>query len=114
MAKRKSKVPDKTPNYTDKMVERLEAEYTAEPTRETVDRLAEEFAKSPRSIIAKLSRMGIYITPPRTTKAGKPIVKKEDMVEEICKALDVEAPSLVKTNKLDLEKLVNAVREVVS
>lgn len=103
---------EKTPNYTDDMVARLNDEYLENPTRETVDSLAEEFGKSPRSIIAKLSTMGIYVTPPRTTKAGKPIVKKETMVEEICSVLGVEAPSLVKTNKRDLETLVKAVKEM--
>ena len=106
------KVNTKEPNYTDEMVAQLEAEYTAEPTRETVDRLAEEFGKSPRSVISKLSNMGIYKAPPRMTKAGKPIVKKETLVEEITRCLGIEAPSLVKANKLDLEKVVNADREM--
>lgn len=103
---------EKTPNYTDEMVARLEAEYSENPTRETVNALAADMGKSPRSVIAKLCTMGIYQTPPRTTKTGKPIVKKEEMVEEICRALGVEVPSLVKTNKRDLETLVNAIHEL--
>jgi hypothetical protein len=104
---------EKTPNYTDEMVARLVEQYEAEPTRETVNELAVELGKSPRSVIAKLCTLGIYQTPPRTTKNGKPIVKKEEMVAEICESLGVEIPSLVKTNKRDLETLVKAIREVV-
>lgn len=104
---------EKAPNYTDEMVARLEEAYSANPTRETVDALAIELGKSERSIISKLSTMGIYQTPPRTTKTGKPIVKKEQMVAEISEKLNVEVPSLVKTNKRDLETLVNAIREAV-
>jgi hypothetical protein len=99
----------KEPNYTEKMEARLRSEYEANPTRDTVDALAEEMGKSPRSIIAKLSNMSIYKAPPRLTKAGTPIVKKETLVAEICEALGIECPSLVKANKQDLERLTKAV-----
>lgn len=104
---------EKTPNYTDEMVSRLEEVYSANPTRDTVDELAAEFGKTPRSVIAKLSTMGIYQTPPRTTKSGEPIIKKDEMVEEICERLNISIPSLVKTNKRDLKTLVNAIRELM-
>lgn len=102
----------KPPNYTEEMVEELTAAYQGTPTRATVDEYAEKFGKSPRSVIAKLSTMGIYKTPPRTTKAGKPIVKKEELVSEVCAALQVELPSLVKANKQDLERLVVVINEL--
>ena len=105
-------VSTKAPNYTEAQEAELRRHYTAIPTRETVDALANKYAKSPRSIIAKLSNMGIYVAPPRTTKAGKPIVKKEVLVAEIMTKLGVEAPSLVKANKQDLERLVDAVRSL--
>lgn len=104
---------EKTPNYTVKQEAELKERYEASPTRTTVDAIAEDFGKSPRSIIAKLSNMGIYKVPPRTTKAGKPIVKKETLVKEICERLGITAPSLVKANKQDLERLVVAVGENV-
>ena len=43
-------------NYTDEMVAEMHELYTANPTRETVDMIAENFGKSVRSVIAKLSR----------------------------------------------------------
>jgi len=103
-------VSTKAPNYTETQEARMREFYLEVPGRGSVDCLAEEFGKSPRSIIAKLSNMGIYVAPPRTTKAGKPIVKKEVLVAEIMTKLGVEAPSLVKANKQDLERLVDAVR----
>lgn len=102
----------KTPNYTEAQQLRLKEVYAAEPCRESVEALAKEMGKSPRSIISKLSNMGVYIAPPRLTKAGTPIVKKEALVAEIMERLAVDAPSLVKANKQDLERLVEATREL--
>ena len=99
----------KEPNYSPEAEALLRKEYESNPCTETVMQLVEELGKSKRSIISKLSNMGIYVTPPRTTKTGQPIVKKEQLVEEICEALNVKAPSLVKANKQDLIRLVKAV-----
>lgn len=103
--------PVKEKNYTEAQEELLNSVYPANPTRETVDQLAKELGKAPRSVIAKLSSMKIYITPPRTTKSGAPIIKKETLVAHIGALLEVEMPSLVKANKADLEKLLSAVEE---
>ena len=43
-------------NYTDEQVEKMKEWYTAEPTRETVEKLSMELNKSIKSIIGKLSR----------------------------------------------------------
>lgn len=102
----------KAPNYTDEMVKELYEVYSANPTRETVDELAAKFGKSPKSVIAKLSSMEIYQVPERTAKDGSPIVKKEDIVKEICEALDINAESLVKANKRDLQTVAEAVRNL--
>ena len=98
----------KVVNYTDEMVETIVAVYKAAPERATVDALAEKFGKTPRSIIAKLSTLGIYKAPARVTKTGAPVVKKEFLVAEINSKLGVELPSLVKANKQDLEALFAA------
>jgi hypothetical protein len=58
----------KVVNYTDEMVQSIVAEYEAAPSRETVDALAAQFNKTSRSIIAKLSTLGIYQAPTRVTK----------------------------------------------
>ena len=91
------------------MVEHMRKMYLNTPTRETVDSLADEFGKRPRSIIAKLSNLEIYIAPVRTTKSGTPIIKKDELVKIISKAMKVELTSLIKANKQDLERLVTAI-----
>ena len=47
-------------NYTEAQVKYMVAEYSANPTRETVENLADELEKSVKSIIGKLSREGVY------------------------------------------------------
>ena len=101
----------KMPNYTEAQAAEMEERYKENPTRETVNAIAKDFGKSERSVIAKLSKMGIYVTPKKVTKAGKPIIKKETLVQNICARLEVDLPSLVKTNKQDLEKLVEVLDE---
>lgn len=96
-------------NYTDEMVASMVEAYTAQPTRETVDSLANELGKTTRSIIAKLSREGVYQARPRTTKSGEPVVSKAELVSAIASHFDIEVPTLVKAGKQDLQKLVDAI-----
>ena len=98
-------------NYTDEMVSTMVDQYSASPTKATVEALAETFGKSTRSIIAKLSREGVYVAQPKVTKAGAPIVRKADIVADIASVLGVEleAPTLVKASKVDLLMLKEAV-----
>ena len=98
-------------NYTDEMVSTMVDQYSASPTKATVEALAETFGKSTRSIIAKLSREGVYVAQPKVTKAGAPIVRKADIVADIASVLGVEleAPTLVKASKIDLLMLKEAV-----
>lgn len=86
----------------------LEKEYGAEPTRETVDRLAEELEVSPRSIIGKLVSMRIYQAPRRVRKDGKPVELKRDLASEIGEMFGLELPSLVKAEREDLRLLRDA------
>ena len=95
-------------NYTDEMVAEMHELYTANPTRETVDMIAENFGKSVRSVIAKLSREGIYVSQPRVTKTGEPVVRKAELVAQIEEHFGVELPTLVKASKADLQELLNA------
>ena len=96
-------------NYTDEMVASMVEAYTAQPTRETVDSLAQELGKTTRSIIAKLSREGVYQAQPRTTKSGEPVTSKSELVTIIASHFDIEVPTLVKAGKQDLQKLVDAI-----
>tara|TARA_B100000424_G_scaffold179974_1_gene139172 strand:- start:17 stop:433 length:417 start_codon:yes stop_codon:yes gene_type:complete len=98
-------------NYTDEMVSTMTEQYSANPTRETVDALAEQFGKTTRSIIAKLSREGVYVAQPRTTKTGEPVISKSELVAQISEHFGVEMPTLVKAGKQDLQRLVEAISQ---
>lgn len=95
-------------SYTPELTQLIIDEYKADPTRATVDRLAEEHGKPARSIIAKLSSAGVYQAPPRLSKTGDPITRKEDLVKEIGEWFGLEIPSLAKAGKLDLLALHKA------
>lgn len=49
-------------NYTEQQTEAMVSAYILDPTRETVDKLAEELGRSTKSIIGKLSREGVYLS----------------------------------------------------
>ena len=103
-------------NYTDEMVANMTKQYQANPTRETVDELAREFGKTTRSIIAKLSREGVYVAQPRTTKSGEPIIAKSELVSEVATILGVEVDdiaSLEKATKVHLKELVARLTQLV-
>ena len=94
-------------NYTEEMVNAMTEAYAENPTRETVDALANKFGKTTRSIIAKLSREGVYKSQPRVTKAGEPVVLKGEFVERIEAVLGFSIPSISKATKADLSKLAD-------
>ena len=94
-------------NYTQEMVDTISSDYSANPTRATVDALADKFDKTPRSIIAKLSALGIYVKAERVTKRGEPIVRKDELVAQVQQSLGFEVPSLVKMTKVDLQNLIS-------
>ena len=96
-------------NYTDDMVASMTEQYVANPTRETVEALAQEFGKSVRSIIAKLSREGVYVAQPKVTQTGEPVVRKAELVAQLEAHFEVAIPTLVKASKADLQKLVDTI-----
>ena len=89
----------------------LEKEYTADPTRATVDRLAEELEVSSRSVIGKLVSMGIYQAPQRVRKDGKPVELKRDLAKEIGEFFGLELPSLEKAEREELRSLRDAIKD---
>jgi transposase-like protein len=97
------------------MTEATKTNYTPEQTLElvnlykageTVEALATHLGKSTRSIVAKLSREGVYQA---KTKATKPRVRKADLVDKlaaICGVAPEIFESLEKANQDVLEVLV--------
>jgi len=100
-------------NYTDEMVEAMVAAYEDAPTLATVDTLVEEFGKPKRSIISKLSSLGVYKAQPRnTTKQGTPVVRKADIVSAIEGQLHSNLPSLAKASKADLAEMLDVIQRI--
>ena len=93
-------------NYNGDDVAKLINEYRENPTRETVEKLANDLGKSVRSVTAKLSQLKVYQKIERKTKTGKAIISKSDLVKIINEHYNLEMPSLVKATKEDLEKMV--------
>lgn len=74
----------KVANYSAEAVERLKAGYAEGMS---VEALATELGKSVRSVIAKLSKEGVYKA--KAKEAGKREMLKAEMVAEIAKIVDV-------------------------
>lgn len=90
-------------NYTVEQEAELAQRYAA---GETPEQLAVVFGKSVRSVIAKLSRMGIYVSKPAAT--AHPKLKKADLVSQIANSLGVDVEvfrTFEKADKAALEVL---------
>ena len=86
-------------NYNEEQTQYLVNEYVNDPTKATVDRLAQEMEKSPKSIIGKLSREGVYRRSVYKTKTGESPVTKEQFVRDIEDALGINHESLTGLEK---------------
>ena len=96
--------------YTPELVQKITAERNlgAEPKE-----IALKFELPERSVIAKLSSLGLYTRKPYVNKRGQSPVKKEEYVERIAKLLgkDVELlESLEKVKKNVLIMLEEALK----
>jgi len=104
-------------NYTEEQVDYMVKAYSDQPTRQTVNALADELNKSVKSIIGKLSREGVYKKTVYKTKTGEDPITKKELVEELAGILDISADSirgLEKSPKSDLKNLVLTLREYES
>jgi hypothetical protein len=105
---RKFKMTAKTVNYTAEQTAQIVADYQAGVTTEAI---AEKLGKTVRSIVAKLSREGVYKAKTYVSKTGAPVVKKDahaDAIGAILKMTESEIESLTKANKTALEKIFSA------
>lgn len=98
----------KSVNYTAEQTVAIVAAYQA---GETVEALAEQFQKSVRSIVAKLSREGVYKKKEYVGKTGEKPVKKDttaDAIGAILGLAENDIESLTKANKNALKKIFEA------
>ena len=103
---------EKTVNYTTEQTTELVAAYQAAPTAETVSAFAEKLGKTTRSIVAKLSREGVYKKKEYVGKTGEKPVKKDELADKLAALAgltEAEATSLEKASKTALQKLIDMV-----
>jgi len=106
------------PIYTDEQTRELVAVFQKaedQDQREAVVRqYAELYNKSTRSIIAKLTREGVYLAKQYRTKQGEQPVSKAELVAELATLFNVpeeKIESLEKANKQVLKFLITWVKE---
>ena len=95
---------DKTVNYSTEQTALLVAKYK---DGTSVESLAEMFGKTTRSIVAKLSREGVYQAKSKTTGVAR--VRKAELVDRIatlCGASPEAFDSLEKANHEVLEAIL--------
>lgn len=86
-------------NYTPEQTLELVTKYQAGVP---VEKIAESMGKTTRSIVAKLSREGVYQA---KTKQTQPRVKKADLVDKLAQACGVPAENFESLEKANLEVL---------
>ena len=101
-------------NYTEEQVELMINAYKSNPSRETVENLAEDLDKSIKSIIGKLSREGVYKKTVYKTKTGEDPETKKEIVENLAEKLGIEYQTVAgmeKSPKTALKILREAIHE---
>jgi len=104
---------EKVSNYTAEQVSALVANYAEGMS---IAQLAESMGKTTRSIIAKLSREGVYQKKDAVAKDGAKVQKKDAVAEAIGAVLKMDAgeiESLCKANKTALAKIFSALANSV-
>ncbi len=98
--------------YTKEITDKIINDYTIE--NKSVDELALEFEIPKRSLIAKLSSLGIYKRKPYVDKTGKPPVRKSELIDSIGVSLGIDPDqldSLEKVTKRILETIDKRLKE---
>ena len=98
----------KNVNYT---AEQTQAILDAYANGSTVESIAETVGKSVRSIVAKLSREGVYKKKEYKNKNGEAVVKKDahaDAIGAILRLPENDIESLTKANKSALKAIFEA------
>lgn len=95
-------------NYTPEQTAQVVADYQSGVT---VEQIAETLGKTARSIIAKLSREGVYQAKQYKSKNGEKVEKKDetaDAIGAVLRLTEAETESLTKANKTALRKIFAA------
>ena len=92
--------------YTPEIITNISSIYAASPGLETVALLAAQYDVSPRSIISKLSSLGVYKKKAYLNKQGVAPIKKEVYIDGIATMLGIEPQLLESCEKVTKQALV--------
>ena len=99
--------------YTEEVVEYIIKSYETNPCRETVNALAEEYEVSPRSVIGKLSKLGVYRRNDYTPKYADKPISKEEIVSHLAHELDIDLDRLSGLSKAQKPPLLLLIDRLV-
>ena len=102
--------------YTAEQSAELVAAYVADSSMDTVEAFAVKFGKTVKSVVAKLSREGVYKAKTYVSKTGEKPVKKDSTADAIGKILGLsenDTSSLAKANKTALAAVFKALANSV-
>lgn len=105
--------------YTTELNEKISAQYIGGMTAADIaEALSIELGEqvSERSVIAKLSHLGVYKKKEYLTKRGEVPVKKAEYIDQLADLLDVDSESLEsleKVNKSVLQLITNELKRLV-
>jgi len=105
---RRIEMAEKVVNYTPEQTAKMVADYAQGVT---VESIAESLGKTVRSVVAKLSREGVYRKKEYVSKTGEKPVKKDahaDAIGAILQLSEGEIDSLTKANKSALKTIFEA------
>ena len=98
----------KTVNYSPEQTARVISDYQSGVT---VEAIALELGKTVKSVVAKLSREGVYKKKAYVTKTGEAVIKKDTVADSIGAILNLpenDIESLTKANKSALQAIFTA------
>jgi hypothetical protein len=101
---------EKTVNYTAEVTAQIVADYNA---GESIEAIAAKVGKTTRSVVAKLSREGVYKAKAAVVKA-EARVKKDELVAQIAAAAGVEQEVLDSLEKATAEALKVVLKAVTA
>jgi transposase-like protein len=99
-----------TQNYTPEQTQELVTLYKDGGV--TVEDLAQKFSKTPRSIVAKLSREGVYVA--KKAHSGTARAKKAEMIRELEFAFQVAGGTFQSFEKASWEAINELYQKSVS
>ncbi len=92
--------------YTNEVIKMITDRYKESSTPETVTALAKELEVSDRSVIAKLSSLGIYVKKSYLNKQGEVPIPKNEYIDRIGKLLDIDPSIMDSMEKVTKQCLV--------